>query len=132
MPFFCFGSLPFQILAAPLESIRIFIYQTEQTHVKQTWHFSFFEVVLNKHDTSVSLKLFNWQNYESRDIFRTNPVKRLRWIFIRRKFANFSRWLFRKDLNPRCLADFWMQLLSQSWCPFIICIITYFSYLDPR
>ena len=56
-PFFWFGSLHFQILAAPLESIRIFIYQIEQTYVKQSGHLSSFEVVLNKHGTSVSLKL---------------------------------------------------------------------------
>ena len=58
-PFFWFGHLPFQILVASLESISIFIYETEQTYVKQTWHLSSFEVVLNKHDTSVSLELFN-------------------------------------------------------------------------
>ena len=28
-----------------VESIRIFIYQTEQTYVKQTWYLSSFEVV---------------------------------------------------------------------------------------
>ena len=45
---------------------------------------------------------------------------------------DFSRRLFRKDLRPSCLADFWIHLFSQFWCSFIICIITYFSYLEPR
>ena len=52
--------------------------------------------------------------------------------FLLEKFMDFSCWLFWKDLHPRFLVDFWLHLLSQSWCPFIICIITYFSYLDPR
>ena len=50
--------------------------------------------------------------------------------FFVEKFADFSRWLFRKDLCPRYFTDFLMHLWSQFWCSFIICLIPYFSNLD--
>ena len=52
--------------------------------------------------------------------------------YCNRKFTEFSRGLFRKDLRFRCLVDFWMNLLIKFWCPFVIGIIIYFSYLKPR
>ena len=52
--------------------------------------------------------------------------------FILEKFADLGRWPLRKNIHPGYLVDLWLHILNQSWCPFIIYIITYFPYLDPR